>query len=303
VDFRWQLDGRVVGTETAWSLVPALEQLGEHRVALSEGDRAVAKWRVRVEQGAAPRIVSAVPDVSDFDAEAGDRIRMTLAAHSASPDEDVGILWTVDGAPAGEGTQLEIQPRHPGSLVVRADAIAQYGGRASREWRIRVSAPPPAPEETPVRASPPDVGRRAESEAPTPRPRIDDQSRLAAVPKWVELSGPPPAPPPTLPAIPPLAEIEGLFAEYAEAWGRLDLERLRGLGMRVDPDEETVLRRRGNLDVETRIVGVTPRDEGWIVRFTRVERFRNWAGRSVSQETPTLQRQIVRTTSGLRFAR
>jgi hypothetical protein len=58
-----------------------------------------------------------------------------------------------------------------------------------------------------------------------------------------------------------------------------------------------------DLDVELNVIALRDEGDRTTVVFTRRDRFRDPAGRLVLKESPTLEKEIIRTPDGLRFAR
>ena len=100
--------------------------------------------------------------------------------------------------------------------------------------------------------------------------------------------------------------MEALLDRYADAWRRRDVDELRRIGQVTTDAQATALRnyfaRVEDLDVEVRLLGVSSEGGRHIVRFTRRDRFRDPVGRLVSQETPPIEKDVVRSGGGLRFA-
>ena len=57
-----------------------------------------------------------------------------------------------------------------------------------------------------------------------------------------------------------------------------------------------------DLEVEVRMIDTRAVGERRVVRFTRLDRFRDPAGRVVAKETPPIEKDVVRVGSRLRFA-
>ena len=94
---------------------------------------------------------------------------------------------------------------------------------------------------------------------------------------------------------------------YAGAWRAHDVEALRRMGQVTTDREVEALQAYfdsvSELDVEVNVIALRTEGDRTIVRFTRRDRFRDPAGRLVLKESPTLEKQVVRTPSGFRFAR
>lgn len=57
----------------------------------------------------------------------------------------------------------------------------------------------------------------------------------------------------------------------------------------------------GDLDVDVQVIEIRPEGDGATVRFTRRDRFRDPTGRAVTQQSPPIQKRVVRGADGLRF--
>jgi len=181
--------------------------------------------------------------------------------------------------------------------------------------------------------------REAEPPPPVPAAREPEPSPASeAVPPAKEPAPPPaiaaPAPPPAraVPAEPPrrraaaadpgatagvrLAsrgpgtseeEVRMWLERYAAAWRAHDVDALRRMGQITTDGEADALRSYfetvRDLDVELNVIALRAEGDQITVRFTRRDRFRDPAGRLVLKESPTLEKQIVRTPAGLRFVR
>jgi hypothetical protein len=56
-----------------------------------------------------------------------------------------------------------------------------------------------------------------------------------------------------------------------------------------------------DLDVEVHLIEVRREGDRATVRFTRRDRFRDPTGRRVTQESPPIEKRLVRSADGLRF--
>jgi hypothetical protein len=102
-------------------------------------------------------------------------------------------------------------------------------------------------------------------------------------------------------------EVRLWLERYAEAWRAHDVDALRRMGQVTTDAEVDALRSYfqtvRDLDVELNVIALRAEGDQITVRFTRRDRFRDPAGRLVLKESPTLEKQIVRTPAGLRFVR
>jgi hypothetical protein len=102
-------------------------------------------------------------------------------------------------------------------------------------------------------------------------------------------------------------EVRVWLERYAAAWRAHDVEALRRMGQVTTDGEAAALRAYfetvRDLDVELNVIALRAEGNHVTVRFTRRDRFRDPAGRLVLKESPTLEKEIVRTPAGLRFVR
>ena len=235
--------------------------------------------------------------------------------------------WRVDVPGAANPVVVAEKPPEPPA------ATPQPEERPRPEEPTRLAArPEPVPAPTKLAETPPVVV----AQRPTPPPAVPPVTVTerpieppAAVARTVE---PPPPPlaarePEALPrrtermrrpaepvetARPPerLArdeEIRRWLDRYATAWRTHDVEMLRRMGQVTSEREAQALRayfdRVSDLDVELNVIALRDEGDRTTVVFTRRDRFRDPAGRLVLKESPTLEKEIVRTPEGLRFAR
>jgi hypothetical protein len=101
-------------------------------------------------------------------------------------------------------------------------------------------------------------------------------------------------------------DVRAFLDRYVEAWRAQDLAELRRIGQVVDDRQASALGRYfegvRDLHVEVHVLDVRGSGAERTVRFTRRDRFRDPTGREVSQESPPIEKTIVRTPDGLRFA-
>jgi len=396
----WRLDGTPVATGPAWTFAPGAADVGHHVVVLEvrgrPGRRATRRWDVRVAPPRLPRVSSSSPTDDTVSVEVDREVVLRFDARPATPGETVRILWSVDGAPAGEGDTLKWRAREPANVRARALAIGSLGAAVGREWRILARFPPTttttiaptrvagAPAVEPLGPLPPSESTRGrpetrpergpasaeESEAPSEEPQEEPDAREsersarrtgttlapsgelarteppASVPAPTTLppqtvppstalqpptlppstlppAPPPPPPPPTIPtgnreAPQQLAsrgadtrpggmeeEVRRLLDRYAAAWRNHDLAELRRIGQVTSESQAADLGRYfakvEDLDVEVNVIDIRPEGDRATVRFTRRDRFRDPAGRLVTQESPPIEKRVVRSPDGLRF--
>jgi len=162
----------------------------------------------------------------------------------------------------------------------------------------RAEPVPPAAERLPAEVP---VGRPVETVRAEVAPAPQDEDRVAALaPTFV----PPPA---TVPASGLTdAEVRAFIDSYARAWHRGDVGELRRIGQVADDDQAKALGKYfdsvRDFDVQVRIIEMEGSGDRRTVRFTRRDTFRDPAGRAVSKESPPIEKTIVRTPQGLKFA-
>ncbi|HWP64818.1 MAG TPA: hypothetical protein VNO26_02760, partial [Candidatus Limnocylindria bacterium] len=124
----------------------------------------------------------------------------------------------------------------------------------------------------------------------------------------LEVASVPPAP--AEPAPPPagvtLDDVRALMFRYEQAWRTRNAAELRRIGhVETDEQEQALVRYfQTTPDLEVAVHVIELRAEGGrgIVRFTRRDQFRDPAGREVSKESPPIEKTVVRTPEGVRFA-
>jgi hypothetical protein len=220
-------------------------------------------------------------------------VKLSIAAEAATPDERLHTSWTVDGAPVAEGNSVTLRPPRAGVVTVRALVSSDLGGTATRDWRVRVvEPPPPPPAATAAVASPGAVPEQAAPPGPRPRPGPSPMQSARATPA------------PTAPAD---DDVRRWLARYAAAWRSRDVEALHRMGQVSTDDEVAALRRYfdrvSDLDVEIDLIALESHGDRTVVRFVRRDRFRDPAGRLVETESPPIEKQLVRTSEGLRLVR
>jgi general secretion pathway protein A len=153
-------------------------------------------------------------------------------------------------------------------------------------------AKPPAPGAAPARpVEPPPVQLARTTPSPAPEPPSE---------------APPPAAPVAAPAGVSDAEIRALLERYARAWHAQDVTELRRIGQIADDRQAEALARYfqdvRDLEVEVHVLEMGAGGDRRTVRFTRRDRFRDPRGHQVSQESPPIEKTIMRTPDGLKFA-
>src|SRR5439155_22460880 len=125
----------------------------------------------------------ALPAGATVDAVAGDPIRLTIIALTATPRERLRLTWLVDGMPAGKQETLTFRAKEPGIHLVRAVVASSLGAAATREWRVNVAAAavPSVPVAVPLPAAEAPAEASASKPA-SPRPEAAPQASAAPAP-------------------------------------------------------------------------------------------------------------------------
>jgi len=101
-------------------------------------------------------------------------------------------------------------------------------------------------------------------------------------------------------------EVRALLDRYVRAWHAQDVAELRRIGQVADDRQAQALARYfqavHGLEVEVNVLDMGAGGDRRTVRFTRRDRFRDPTGRQVSTESPPIEKTIVRTPDGIRFA-
>ena len=100
-------------------------------------------------------------------------------------------------------------------------------------------------------------------------------------------------------------EARRLLDRYAAAWRNHDVAELRRIGQVTSDGQAADLERYfakvEDLDVEVRVIDIRPEGDRATIRFTRRDRFRDPTGRLVTQESPPIEKRVVRGADGARF--
>jgi len=338
VRYAWSLDGTASGQGSRFEFRPGGGHVGSHEVSVTAVAGTAASrhtWTVRVEAVAPPKIVRAAPGMAVLRLPAGEPLQLELQVEPSTTADDVTVRWSVDGAPAGEGGIVVVRAPASGTRRVRAVATSAHGGAVMREWQleatprevaavsteVRTDAAPAPPPTLPARAEPAEKRREKSTErteveaaerprierAPRPKPPPAELARVTPEPA----EAPPPEPPPPPPPPPPPAgvsedDVRALLFRYEHAWRTRDVVELRRIGNISSDEEERSLHKYfagvRDLDVAVHVIDLRVQGASGTVRFTRHDRFRNPSGREISQRSPPIEKTIVRTPDGLKFA-
>jgi hypothetical protein len=112
--------------------------------------------------------------------------------------------------------------------------------------------------------------------------------------------------PPTRSSGPSHDAVRGLLDRYAAAWRGHDVDTLRAIGQVTNDGQANALRQYfasvRDLEVEVRVLDIRSEGDRATVRFTRRDTFRDPTGREVAKESPPIEKDVVTTPQGLRFA-
>jgi hypothetical protein len=187
---------------------------------------------------------------------------------------------------------------------------------------LEEAEPPPAPERLPpevpvgrevavARAEPPIEPPPAPEPPRVEEPLAPEPARAAAAPQEeARVAALAPTIVPTPAPVPPSgltdAEVRAFIDRYARAWHAGDVGELRRIGQVSDDAQAKALGKYfesvRDFDVQVRIIEMQGSGDRRTVRFTRRDTFRDPTGREVSKESPPIEKTIVRTPQGLRFA-
>ncbi|HLY38205.1 MAG TPA: hypothetical protein VKU61_09220 [Candidatus Binatia bacterium] len=303
----WSVDGSPAGQGETFTL--RADRPGPRTVralvVTDLGATAIREWRVDVPGSANPVIVAEKPPEPAAAApQPEERPRpeepTRLAARpepapAAKPEPVPSSSEPVETPPVVVAQRPTPPPAVPPVVAkeLPAEPPAVVTARPAEPVPAARVPEPQVPVARPVEP-PPQLAAR-EPEAP---PRRTERMRRSAEP--VETARPPER----------LArdeEIRRWLDRYATAWRTHDVEMLRRMGQVTSEREAQALReyfdRVSDLDVELNVIALRDEGDRTTVVFTRRDRFRDPAGRLVLKESPTLEKEIIRTPDGLRFAR
>jgi hypothetical protein len=218
-------------------------------------------------------------------------------------------------APPKPKVAAKPEPAAPKPQVVAAAEPA-----IQRQVAAKVESPPPAPvqvQERPVEvarveaAKPAEPAERVVAAVPAPPvvvasvPRAEPANTASAEAADVERIAAVRTPPPN-PSGPSQDAVRVLLDRYAAAWRGHDVDTLRAIGQVTNDGQASALRAYfanvGDLEVEVRVLDIRSDGNRATVRFTRRDRFRDPAGREIAKESPPIEKNVVTTPQGLRFA-
>ena len=228
-----------------------------------------------------------------------------------------------DSAPAAPSVAAAVPvaaATPPPRPVPRVEPAPPPPVQIARSARLPVAAVPSAPPAPPpalvVPVAPAPAERSVEAPpAVTPRPAPEAASeppppvQLARAPLPPPLEPPSASPPPASAAPMPGvsdADVRALLDRYVRAWDARDVTELRRIGQIADDEQARAFVRYfdgvRDLAVKVQVLEMSGSGDRRTVRFTRRDRFRDPAGHEVSKESPPIEKTIVRTPEGLKFA-
>jgi len=182
---------------------------------------------------------------------------------------------------------------------------------AARETPAEREPPPAMERRAPAAVERPRVERREAEPVEPPAPPVERRApaRVERDPSAVAALRPPRAATSRrteTPTASPQEDVRWLLERYAAAWRARDLQALRDLGQVANERAAEGLRRYfaevEDFDVEVDLLGLRSEGGRTIVEFVRRDRFRDPSGRLVVKESPPIEKEVVQTPNGLRFA-
>jgi hypothetical protein len=239
--------------------------------------------RAATPPAAAPAPPPAKPQVAAKPEPAAPRPQLAAKPEPVAPKPRVAVQAEPAPRAPVQVTERPVQVQERPVGVARIET-AEPVARAERA--VAVPTQPVVVASVP-RAEP---ANTASAEAPP-----TDVERIAAV------RTPPPSPPG-----PSHDAVRVLLDRYAAAWRGHDVDTLRAIGQVTNDGQARALRAYfanvGDLEVEVRVLDIRSNGDRATVRFTRRDRFRDPAGREIAKESPPIEKNIVTTPQGLRFA-
>jgi hypothetical protein len=296
--YAWTIDDRPAAEGPEWTYVARPGDVGRRRIDVAvAGATGVTRrsWFVRVKPARPPRLLVVEPVQPHVDVVAGSPVTLRVSAEPTARNETLRTAWLVDGAAVGEGETFTFAPERP--VVVRAQVQSDLGPVVRLEWHLEPTAPPEPPAPRPL-------ARRDDRPTTTPPRSTPPDATESEPPRVVPEDAAPPAEPPVVAT--PDDDIRRWLGTYADAWRAHDVDALRRMGQVRTDAQAAALReyfaRVRDLDVQLNVLAVEAGADGATVRFTRRDRFKDPAGRTVVKESPPLTKELVRTPDGLRFA-
>jgi hypothetical protein len=261
----WTINGKAASTSDTLVLKPRRAGVMRVRAVASTdlGAQLVREWRVTAVQPveAAPPEGTAVAE-NDEPREPARRDRKARAEEAAA--DDAPPEPRASEQPAELPHVAPPLPAEPEGVQVGKLTIPQ--------------APPP-----PVAAEPAPPPPAAAPSAPSTHPSVN----------------------PASPGAPRPEDVQNLLERYAAALRNHDVQALRAIGQVTNDDQAQAMQgyfaNVGDIDVEFRLLGMRWNGDSATVLFTRLDRFKDPAGRPVTHESPPVEKAIKKTPQGLKF--
>jgi len=284
VTVQWTIDGSPAG-EGQYLAVRAPAK-GARRVRAvatsSHGGAVMREWRL-VAAGGAGREPQTASDVRPLRVGGA---ALPPAEPTATPEAPVELPAASPPAPP--------KPEPPRVEPARVAAARE----APRIERVRAETRRPEPEARPEREP------RREPDPPREPPGRLARAVVPDEPEPLPMAPPPPPSPP--PTGVTEDDVRALMFRYEQAWRTRNVAELRRIGHIENEDQARSLTKyfatTRDLEVAVHVKDLKVNGGRGTVRFTRRDRFRDPGGREVAQESPAIEKTVVRTPEGVRFA-
>lgn len=176
LQYAWSLDGQAVSQTENWTYSPVMGDRSETpknvRVQITDRQGQVVErhWQVTVTYiSQPPTLQGFAPKKGAIEVTGGTTQPFRVDVTDPDRGEALTYTWTVNGEEAGKKATLNWNAAEPGSYQVRAVVTDPAGLTVSKDWRVKVIAPPPPPPvpiEQPVTTNnPPQITRYTPDEA------------------------------------------------------------------------------------------------------------------------------------------
>ncbi len=174
LQYTWTLDGQAVSQTGDWTYSPVVGDRSETpkdvRVQITDrqGQAVERHWQVTVTYiSKPPQLQAFAPKKGTIEVTGG--TTQPFRIDVTDPDnEPLNYAWTVNGEAAGTKATLNWNAEEPGSYRVRAVVTDPAGLTVSKDWQVKVVAPPPLPiptEQAVTTNNPPQITKYAPDEA------------------------------------------------------------------------------------------------------------------------------------------
>ena len=174
LQYTWTLDGQAVSQTGNWTYSPVVGDRSETpkdvRVQITDrqGQAVERHWQVTVTYiSKPPQLQAFAPKKGTVEVTGG--TTQPFRIDVTDPDnEPLNYAWTVNGEAAGTKATLNWNAEEPGSYRVRAVVTDPAGLTVSKDWQVKVVAPPPLPvptEQAATTNNPPQITKYAPDEA------------------------------------------------------------------------------------------------------------------------------------------